>query len=71
MIVEGSEEGRKKRRIDRKNVEDNETLWTGNFENDVPEARVEVVRLKSRQAIGPSWPERTSKRRPMKGKRLR
>jgi hypothetical protein len=29
-----------------------------------PDARVEVAWLKSRHAIGPSWPVRTSNRRP-------
>lgn len=30
----------------------------------VPDARVEVVWLKSRHAMGPSWPDNTSNNRP-------
>ena len=31
----------------------------------VPDAKVEVIWLKSRHAIGPSWPDRTSSSRPV------
>lgn len=30
----------------------------------IPDARVEVVWLKSRHAMGPSWPDNTSNNRP-------
>ena len=37
-----------------KNLGDHSAVNTGIFGNNLPEARVEVVRLKSRQAMGPS-----------------
>jgi hypothetical protein len=37
----------------------------------VPDARVEVVWLKSRHAMGPSWPDSTSNNRPYQAVRNR
>ena len=37
------------------------------YQSESPDASVDVVRLKSRHAMGPSCPERTSKRRPERG----